>query len=78
MSGKKVVSKPWTEIERKPLNLQGKPISTEKISDIRKNYQLIPENARQFYDEILKSRSENFVDDVDGFSAENFDHDGSF
>lgn len=70
MSGKKVVSKLWTEIERKPLNLQGKPISTEKISDIRKNYQLIPENARQFYDEVL--------DDVDGFSAENFDHDGSF
>ena len=68
----KICSIPWTLLECPPSNLRGKPLSKEKLQDFRKNYELFPPYAREYFDVLLKGSSEDFCDDADGFSSQDF------
>lgn len=46
---------------------QGKPISKEKLQDLKSMYHLIPKDCLSFYKNL---KSADLEDDVDGFSGE--------
>ena len=57
------------DIELPLLWPHGKPISSEKLKDLKEMYKLIPKDVQQFYKVILSSITAEFQDDVDGFGA---------
>lgn len=68
----KQLSQPWNKITRKTLLSNGKPLSTEKKKYMMKLYDLLPPHGREFMDKIIACESVDFVDDVDGFSSEDY------
>lgn len=51
-----------------PLWPKGKPISNEKLADLKSMWHLIPKDCLQFYKNLTDS--ESVIDDIEGFSGE--------
>lgn len=60
----------WESLEYRLAYPQGRPLSKEKLQDFRKNYELFPPYAREYFDLLLDGRSEDINEDVDGFSSQ--------
>lgn len=48
-------------------------MTREKINDLKKHLNLYPPEARQFYEKLLENKTKDMYDDIDGFSADDFE-----
>jgi hypothetical protein len=69
----KISSTPWKDMSFTKLYAVKKKLSDAKKRDLMKVRQYLPLNGRQYLEEIINAESENFVDDIDGYSAEDFE-----
>lgn len=67
---KKCVSKAWQELKCSVSNPDGKPLSKEKLNDLKKHFDLFPPEARKFYGKLFEGKSEDFFDEIDGFESD--------
>ncbi|KAG8251668.1 hypothetical protein J6590_074929 [Homalodisca vitripennis] len=51
----------------------GKPLSKEKIKDLKEILKLVPQDLKYFYDFLRTAEQGEFDDDVDGFGVTNVD-----
>lgn len=57
----------FKNIELEKLWPTGKPLSTEKVNDLKQLLELVPEDKKEFYSFLYDVPTADFVDDVDGF-----------
>ncbi len=54
-------------IELEELWPMGKPLSTEKVKDLKQLLELVPDDKKYFYSFLEDVTTRDFIDDVDGF-----------
>jgi hypothetical protein len=57
----------WTKLDF--VSKGSRPLSTEKMQDLKKMLPLVSQEAREVLSQLLISDSAEFLDDVDGFDA---------
>lgn len=67
------------EIELPLLWPNGKPLSLEKVKDLREILKLVPHDAKAFYDFLKSNPCQDFQEDIEGLGADvDFEIDESF
>ncbi|KAG8285750.1 hypothetical protein J6590_074484 [Homalodisca vitripennis] len=64
-------AKKW--IHQNHLSGTGKPLSKEKIKDLKEILKLVPQDLKNFYNFLRTAEQGEFDDDVDGFEVTNVD-----